>query len=54
MLVAKVPSFFRTLGFLPVDRQDTPEISHCLTCNQYQKDCFPEIMQKPLMAPKVK
>lgn len=48
MLVAKAPSFFKTLGFFSMDRKDAPDISQCLTCSQFHKDCFPEIMQKPL------
>ncbi|MEL7655501.1 MAG: GNAT family N-acetyltransferase [Bacillota bacterium] len=48
MLVAKVPSFFKTLGFLPMDRKNAPNISNCLTCRQFQTECFPEIMYRDL------
>jgi N-acetylglutamate synthase-like GNAT family acetyltransferase len=44
MLVAKVPDFFRTVGFLSIDRKNAPNISKCMTCKQYNIDCFPEVM----------
>ncbi len=47
-LVAKVPEFFKTLGFISVDRNSVPEISKCLTCEQFNVDCFPEIMRLDL------
>jgi len=48
MLVAKVPSFFKTVGFLPLDRKDAPDISNCFACRQFQTECFPEIMYRDL------
>ncbi len=47
-LVAKVPEFFRTLGFENVDAKDAPQIFGCITCEQFGKDCFPEIMKLEL------
>lgn len=48
MLVAKVPAFFKTFGFLPMDREKAPNISDCLTCSQFRTECFPEIMCRQL------
>lgn len=44
MLVAKVPDFFKTLGFISIDRQTAPDISNCMTCKQFYIECFPEVM----------
>ena len=46
MLVAKVPAFFEKSGFRRIAREDSPEISKCFTCCQFQVDCFPAIMDK--------
>lgn len=44
MLVAKAPEFFRKMGFTSIDRQTAPDISKCMTCKQFDVDCFPEVM----------
>ena len=47
-LVGKVPDFYRQFHWVEVPREDAPPISKCLTCNQFQVDCFPSIMRKVL------
>lgn len=44
MLVAKVPEFYYTLGFVSLPREDAPHISKCITCPQFNSTCFPEVM----------
>ncbi|WP_027399267.1 GNAT family N-acetyltransferase [Anaerovorax odorimutans] len=44
-LVARAPEFFRKQGFVTVERNDAPNFFECLTCPQYGKDCFPEVMK---------
>ncbi len=44
-LVAKVPEFFRTLGFENVDAKDAPQIFGCLSCPQFGNGCKPVIMK---------
>lgn len=48
MLVAKVPAFFEKAGFHRIAREDSPEISKCFTCDQFQISCSPEIMERKL------
>ena len=48
MLVAKVPEFFEKSGFHRIAREDSPEISKCFTCDQFETSCFPAVMEKPL------
>lgn len=43
-LVAKVPEFFKTMGFKVIDRTEAPVISGCMTCEQFKTECFPEVM----------
>ena len=43
-LIAKAPNFFRKSGFNTIEFNSAPNIAKCLTCNQYNVDCFPEIM----------
>ena len=45
MLVARVPDFFKSLGFVCIDRKTAPNISNCMTCRQFDIECFPEVMQ---------
>lgn len=47
-LVGKVPKFYEKYRWVEVDRQQAPAISRCLTCDQFQVDCFPSIMKKDL------
>lgn len=44
-LVARAPEFFRKQGFTTIERKDAPNFFECLTCPQYGKDCFPEVMK---------
>jgi N-acetylglutamate synthase-like GNAT family acetyltransferase len=48
MLVAKVPDFFKTFGFVIIPREGAPKISKCLECPQFKVSCFPEIMELTL------
>ena len=47
-LVGKVPEYYEQFGWVRVAREEAPAISKCLTCQQFQVDCFPSIMKKPL------
>lgn len=47
-LVGKVPDFYARYQWHTVAREDAPPISRCLTCEQFQVDCFPSIMKKTL------
>lgn len=47
-LVGKVPAFYAKYRWQTVRREDAPPISRCLTCEQFQVDCFPSIMRKTL------
>lgn len=44
-LVARAPEFFRKQGFITIEREDAPNFFECLTCLQYGKNCFPEVMK---------
>jgi len=44
-LVAKVPGFFRKHGFVAIDPAQTTDLFNCLSCPQYGKSCFPEVMK---------
>lgn len=49
LLVAKVPEFFRVNGFETIaDPTSVPQFFSCLSCPQYRKTCFPEIMSKKI------
>ena len=49
ILVARAPGFFRKNGFVNVPDEEVPEgLFDCLSCPQYQKQCFPEIMKRSL------
>lgn len=43
-LVAKIPDFYRKWNFESMDREDAPNISKCMTCEKFNKECFPEVM----------
>ncbi len=47
-LVGKVPAYYEQFGWVRVPREEAPAISKCLTCGQFQVDCFPSIMKKIL------
>ena len=44
-LIAKVPNFFKQSGFITIEFTSAPNIAKCLSCKQYNIDCFPEIMR---------
>lgn len=44
-LIAKVPNFFKQSGFAIIEFKSAPNIAKCLSCKQYNADCFPEIMR---------
>lgn len=49
ILVARAPGFFRKNNFVNVPDEEIPQgLFDCLSCPQYQKECFPEIMKKGL------
>ncbi len=47
-LVAKVPGFFKKLGFDAIDFEDVPLLFDCRSCPQFQKTCFPNVMMLTL------
>ena len=46
-LCARAPGFFKTQGFLEIDRENAPNFG-CINCDQFGIKCFPEIMMKNL------
>lgn len=44
VLVARVPGFYKKLGFKTVANEDSPVHFDCLGCPQNGRDCFPEVM----------
>ena len=48
-LVGKVPEYYRQFHWQEVPRDQAPPISRCLTCEQFQVDCFPSVMCKQLV-----
>ena len=47
-LVAKVPEFYKKLGFQVVDQQSASDISTCYLCSRYHNGCDSEIMMKEI------
>lgn len=47
-LNAKVPEFYKTLGFTIVSHDEAPDISTCHLCHRYHNGCDSEIMMKDL------
>ncbi len=45
-LNAKVPEFYKKLGFEIIRRDDAPDISDCQNCHRYHNGCESEIMKK--------
>lgn len=43
-IVAKVPEFFKKLGFKVITREEAPDFSECFHCEQFGADCHPEVM----------
>ena len=43
---AKVPEYYLTKGWVEMDRQTSPEVSHCQSCEQFNVSCFPCIIKK--------
>lgn len=53
-LVGKVPGFYKKLGWEIVSREAAPDISKCFTCDQFGKECKPEIMHKAIQREKTR
>jgi len=49
LLVAKIPDFYRKWNFESMAREDAPNISKCMTCEKFNKECFPEVMYLTLI-----
>jgi len=47
-LVARVPEFYKKLGYETVSMEGAPQFFSCYTCPQRGVDCFPEVMKKIL------
>ena len=45
---AKVPDYYFQYNWQEIDRETSPEISHCQSCKQFGKSCFPCIIKKEL------
>lgn len=45
LLVAKVPPFFMSHGFYPVDMAAYQHITKCFTCKQRDVSCFPQVLR---------
>ncbi len=45
-LVAREPEFWKKTGFVSIDKEEAPNFFECLTCPQFEKTCFPEVMKK--------
>ena len=39
LLVAKIPDFYRKWNFESMNREDAPNISKCMTCEKFNKEC---------------
>lgn len=48
MLNAKVPEFYKKMGFVVVPRKEAPPISDCLTCPRFHNGCDSEVMELKL------
>lgn len=48
LLTAKVPGFYKKLGFTVIPREDAPPISDCTSCPQFHNGCDSEIMRLEL------
>jgi amino-acid N-acetyltransferase len=44
-LVAKAPGFFKKHDFKEIEATSVPDLFDCLSCPQYRKTCFPEVMK---------
>lgn len=45
ILNAKVPEFYKKLGFVIVPRDEAPDISECIHCHRFHNGCDSEIMK---------
>mgnify|MGYP001026905210 CR=1 FL=1 len=43
-LTAKVPEFYKRLGFRVVPREEAPFVAKCIECPQYHNGCESEVM----------
>jgi len=50
VLIGRAPEFYGRLGFTEIKPEDSPLEFECLTCPQYQVDCFPKIMKYDIPA----
>ncbi len=48
LLTAKVPGFYKKLGFEVIPREDAPPISDCTSCPRFHNGCDSEIMRLEL------
>lgn len=48
MLTAKVPGFYKKLGFSVIPREEAPPISDCSSCSRFHNGCDSEIMKLDL------
>lgn len=48
LLTAKVPGFYKKLGFEVIPREEAPPISDCTSCPQFHNGCDSEIMLRKL------
>ena len=48
-LVARAPGFFKKHGFETIDPENAPNFFECRTCDQYMKNCHPEVMKKVIV-----
>jgi len=44
-LVARVPGFYKALGFESIPKEGAPIHFGCLSCSQFEVSCFPEVMK---------
>lgn len=45
-LVGKVPEFYKQFGWTEMNKDESPDISKCQTCDDFGSTCFPSIMKK--------
>lgn len=44
-LVAKAPKFFQKFGFSYITKEEAPDFTNCLKCEQFEVKCFPRLMR---------
>lgn len=48
LLTAKVPDFYKKLGFIIIPREEAPFESDCINCHRFHNGCESEIMKLDL------